>query len=552
MLILLISRFNVFIPSLFYLHMKKLIIPLLPCLVCSLFAAAPVVTSIIASQRITDGNKTKLVDIQYNLQLDAGQKAFVEIWFSPDGGLNYPVRCQDVTGDVDANVSGGNGKTAVWNAATDWDNQFTGKGKIRVIATYGNQPSGYNGSGGGAGGGSGSGSAGLKEVFMDVLFVQASDPGGAGGTPQWEDRISTHGYPFHKVHVDKNEITNAKWNEVAQWALANGYSGIPLAPSGEPGDMPRSGITFWQAIKWCNARSEKEGLKPAYYTDATELGYEGDANGDGQISNSGDMFSPYSVDDSNGNGQWDPGESFIDGNGDGAYTADEYFDFNDNNQYDVGLTTVFKTAAKIEFQENPTGPSADFFSHIDRNSTGYRLPDSLVFQKLATGGTNQKAWPWGDATPSNHPTFTQEYVVSFMSEGPDATPGTQDDVVNDVNASPVGNRPVNGLGVRDVIGNLAEWTEDMMSMSGAAGGESTLSASVYGGSFVGLDSADVALDPSDPNYDPATGGAQKFAPADSGGAMGDTSPQSLFDLFLYGSPEDSSPAVGLRTARYFR
>jgi hypothetical protein len=55
------------------------------------------------------------------------------------------------------------------------------------------------------------------------------------------------------------------------------------------------------------------------------------------------------------------GESFTDGNGDGAYTADEYMDFNNNNQYDAGLTTVFKTAAKIEFQENPTGPSADFF-----------------------------------------------------------------------------------------------------------------------------------------------------------------------------------------------
>jgi formylglycine-generating enzyme required for sulfatase activity len=139
-----------------------------------------------------------------------------------------------------------------------------------------------------------------------------------------------------------------------------------------------------------------------------------------------------------------------------------------------------------------------------------------------------------------------------MSEGPDAIPGTQDDIVNDVNASPVGNRPVNGLGVRDVIGNVAEWTEYLMTMSGAAGGGSNLSASVYGGSFVGLDAADPGSDPSDPNYDPATGGSQKFAPVNSGDPMGDTSPQSLFDLFLYGSPEDSSPAVGLRTARYFR
>ena len=34
---------------------------------------------------------TKLVDINYTLTLDAGQTAFVEMWFSPDGGLNFPV-----------------------------------------------------------------------------------------------------------------------------------------------------------------------------------------------------------------------------------------------------------------------------------------------------------------------------------------------------------------------------------------------------------------------------------------------------------------------------
>jgi formylglycine-generating enzyme required for sulfatase activity len=538
--------------------MKKLIIFSLTCLLCPIFGAAPLVSNITASQKVIDGNKTKSVDIQYDLQLDSGQKAFVEIWFSPDGGLNFPVRCQDVTGDVDANVSTGTQKTVIWNAESDWNDQFTNKGKIRVIATYGDQPSGYNGSGGGAGGGSDSESAGLKEVFMDVLFVQSiSDsagggaPGG-GGAPQWEDTISTHAYPFHKVHVDKNEITNAKWNEVAQWALANGYSGLPLAPSGEPNDMPRSGITFWDAIKWCNARSEKEGLTPAYHNEATELGYEGDANGDGQISNSGDMFSPYSPDDTNGNGRWDTGESFTDGNGDGVYTPDEYIDFNNNNQYDAGLTTAFKTAAKIEFQENPTGPSADFFFHIDNNATGYRLPDTLVFQKLATGGASQKLWPWGDSPPTSHPTFTQEYVVSFTSDGPDAIVGTADDIMHDVNASPVGSRPANGLGVRDVIGNMAEWTEDMMVTAGVAGGESSLSASVFGGSFVGLDSADVALDPSDPNYDPAAGSTPKFAPGNSDGGMGVTTPQSLFDLLLYGNPEDSSPAVGLRTARYFK
>ena len=92
-------------------------------------------------------NGTKIVDVTYNLAMDGGQTAFVELWFSPDNGLNFPIRCVDVNGSVDANVSAG-AKTVTWNAGSDWDQQFTQNGRIRVIATYGSQPSGFAGSGG--------------------------------------------------------------------------------------------------------------------------------------------------------------------------------------------------------------------------------------------------------------------------------------------------------------------------------------------------------------------------------------------------------------------
>ena len=62
--------------------------------------------------------------------------------------------------------------------------------------------------------------------------------------------------------------------------------------------------------------------------------------------NSGDIFAAYSVDDTNGNGKWDTGESFTDGNGDGVYTPDEYIDFNNNNQYDAGLDYGIQNSRK--------------------------------------------------------------------------------------------------------------------------------------------------------------------------------------------------------------
>ena len=133
-------------------------------------AAPPVVSGITASQR----TGTKLVDVTYNLTLDAGQKAFVELWFSPDNGLTFPVRCTDITGAVDANVTAGTNKAVEWNAEADWNQQFTANGKIRVIATYGDHPSGFAGSGnnGGAGGhgDSGQADASLEEVFWDVFY----------------------------------------------------------------------------------------------------------------------------------------------------------------------------------------------------------------------------------------------------------------------------------------------------------------------------------------------------------------------------------------------
>ena len=113
-------------------------------------AAPPDVSNIIASQRAG----TKLVDITYDLVLDSGQTAFVELWFSPDNGLTFPVRCTAVSNDVNASVSPGTGKSVVWNAEADWDQQFTNNGKIRVIATYGNEASGFAGSGSVGGSGS--------------------------------------------------------------------------------------------------------------------------------------------------------------------------------------------------------------------------------------------------------------------------------------------------------------------------------------------------------------------------------------------------------------
>ncbi len=77
--------------------------------------------------------------------------------------------------------------------------------------------------------------------------------------------------PVHTVYVsgfylDRTEVTKAHWDEVYQWAIGHGY-GFDSAGSGKAANHPVQTITSYDAVKWCNARSEREGRPWAYYTD---------------------------------------------------------------------------------------------------------------------------------------------------------------------------------------------------------------------------------------------------------------------------------------------
>jgi len=55
---------------------------------------------------------------------------------------------------------------------------------------------------------------------------------------------------------------------VAQWATNHGYDFQSPAVA-TVSNHPVQQVSWYDAVKWCNARSEKEGLAPAYYTDGT-------------------------------------------------------------------------------------------------------------------------------------------------------------------------------------------------------------------------------------------------------------------------------------------
>ena len=78
--------------------------------------------------------------------------------------------------------------------------------------------------------------------------------------------------PLHTVYVsafymDRYEVTKALWDDVYSWVITHGYS-FEYGALGKANNHPAHSMTWYDAVKWCNARSEKEGKTPAYYTDA--------------------------------------------------------------------------------------------------------------------------------------------------------------------------------------------------------------------------------------------------------------------------------------------
>ncbi len=65
-------------------------------------------------------------------------------------------------------------------------------------------------------------------------------------------------------YMDTCEMTKGKWDTVFNWAIANGY-GFDNAGEGKGADYPVHAVNWHDCVKWCNARSEKEGLTPVYY-----------------------------------------------------------------------------------------------------------------------------------------------------------------------------------------------------------------------------------------------------------------------------------------------
>jgi formylglycine-generating enzyme required for sulfatase activity len=68
-------------------------------------------------------------------------------------------------------------------------------------------------------------------------------------------------------YVDTNLVSFAQWSSVNGYAISNGYH-FDNAGIGKGTNHPVVAVNWYDAVKWCNARSQQAGLTPVYYTNA--------------------------------------------------------------------------------------------------------------------------------------------------------------------------------------------------------------------------------------------------------------------------------------------
>lgn len=91
------------------------------------------------------------------------------------------------------------------------------------------------------------------------------------GEPGREDHETHHEVVTSGFSLKATEVTWTEWNAVLNFAENYGYIDISKGSNGSRGfdaDLnPVVGITWWDAVKWCNLKSQLDQKTPVYYTD---------------------------------------------------------------------------------------------------------------------------------------------------------------------------------------------------------------------------------------------------------------------------------------------
>jgi len=85
----------------------------------------------------------------------------------------------------------------------------------------------------------------------------------AGTNAGTDPDFGTYSLTVEAFCMDRYEVTMAQWDEVYAWAVAHGYS-FDSEGGAKGWYHPVYTVNWYDCVKWCNARSQKEGRTPCY------------------------------------------------------------------------------------------------------------------------------------------------------------------------------------------------------------------------------------------------------------------------------------------------
>ena len=89
----------------------------------------------------------------------------------------------------------------------------------------------------------------------------------AGSAAGIDPDFGAYSLTVDAFHMDRGEISRSLWNEVYAWSLARGFA-FDHAGLAKATNHPVESVNWYDSVKWCNARSLRDGRTPVYYTDA--------------------------------------------------------------------------------------------------------------------------------------------------------------------------------------------------------------------------------------------------------------------------------------------
>jgi len=87
-----------------------------------------------------------------------------------------------------------------------------------------------------------------------------------GGTLSTSNELD--GTAVSTFYIGRYQVTWGEWQAVRTWAAANGYD-IGNRGAGCADEHPVHTVDWYDVVKWCNAKSEMEGLTPIYTVDGS-------------------------------------------------------------------------------------------------------------------------------------------------------------------------------------------------------------------------------------------------------------------------------------------